>query len=113
MKELEAIKKRAEGHTEGPWVIAADVPTWESEEGSFDVGPDDAPTVAVVEGLANADLIAAAPKLIAALEAVEKLAANFAKADADLYSDDFNKGHCAGNKTAASLIRQAISEALQ
>lgn len=52
-------------------------------------------------------------KLIAALEAVEAMAERFAVADSDLYDDDFNKGHCAGYRTAARLTRQAIEEALR
>lgn len=116
MKELEAIKERVEGHTKGPWEVAADLSTWESEEGGFDVGPDDAPAVAIVEGLADAELIAAAPKLLAALEAVEKLAEEWR------YKGEFGwgawqeghgpdpEGHVLDG--AAGDIRKAITEAL-
>ena len=106
---LAAIKTRAEGHTPGPWELAGGG-EWLAPWG-IDIGSEDSSSCPTVRP-ADAELIAAAPRLLAALEAVEALTERFAAADADLYDDDFNKGHCAGYRTAARLAKQAIDEAL-
>ena len=72
---LDDIKARAEGHTEGPWR------TWQHGDGHRNAGVE---TTWAHEGdepkqitdwcfLADAELIAAAPKMLAALKAVQAL----------------------------------------
>lgn len=75
MSALEGIKARTEGHTEGPWR------TWQHGSDPRDSGVE---TTWAHDGdepkqitdwcfPADAELIAAAPKMLAALEAVETL----------------------------------------
>lgn len=76
MSKLEEMKARVEGHTEGPWEVRSD--THEYRGGRFvQVEPKiGSRTICDVtdQHRANAELIAAAPKLIAALEAVGAVA---------------------------------------
>lgn len=74
MSALEDIKARAEGHTEGPLVVDDEEQTvrvGHAGEIMFDRSAESRSYW--MECRPNAELIAAAPKLLAALEAVEAL----------------------------------------
>ena len=103
---LDQIKNRAEGHTEGPWQLEEGDEAWEvrAPEGSItwdDHGGE------VFRNRADAELIAAAPKLLAALEAVEKLANNWQKVGKRPDMFDAALHH------AAVKLHTAITEALR
>ena len=75
MSALEEIKKRAEGHTEGPWRVWAEAPRKDglSIETSWARPGEETELVAECYKAPDVELIAAAPKLLAALEAVERV----------------------------------------
>lgn len=78
MSALEEIKARAEGHTRSPWEVRADhgepPAVWHDSEVAFSIGRCADCGVEAVYEPADGELIAAAPKLLAALEAVQALA---------------------------------------
>ncbi|WP_461169315.1 hypothetical protein [Arthrobacter sp. Z1-15] len=78
MSALADIKARTEGHARGPWEIRADhgesPAVWHDSETAFSIGRCADCGVEAVYAPADAELIAAAPKLLAALEAVLILA---------------------------------------
>ena len=113
MSTLDDIKKRAEGHTPGPWRFDAD--GWLETEGPSTNGYVIAPGPYSHDEVqcfqfeeADAELIAAAPKLLAALEAVEGVlsALDEIQANCDTGVENVYAGRVSG------LLSAAISEAL-
>lgn len=111
---LDDIKARVEGHTEGPWELAGGG-EWLSPWG-IDIGSEDSSSCPTVRP-SDAELIAAAPKLLAALEAVEALL----EGKYQLYAavcgetcckDILGVDHEAIADNVAANIRQAITDAL-
>lgn len=113
MSQLEEIKARVEGHTPGPWGVHAD--THEYRGGDFmQVEPKvGARTICEVtdQHKANAELIAAAPKLLAALEATLKYLDKLDRLDADMGTEPGEDNISASG--VAILMRRAITEALR
>lgn len=109
MSALEGIKARAAGHAPGPWEVRSDSHPYRG--GRFvHVEPlHGSRTICDLTDAheANAELIAAAPKLLAALEAVGRLAVGwhdayqYSASEANDIRDD-----------AAYEVEQAIAEAL-
>ena len=108
---LEAIKARVEGHTEGSWEIRGDhdeLPAvWHDSEAAFSIGRCADCGVEAVYAPADAELIAAAPKLLAALEAVQALAVELI--EKNQHDASFQAW---GLRVAGRQVRQAIAEAL-
>ena len=121
MSEMDEIKARVEGHTPGPWEVESMDSGHSRYETDFWITAGDAgDTVCGMDGLsratlnervarndgkADAELIAAAPKLLAALEAVEAL---------HYVAEDYNFTLCneCGDSYPCPTIK-AITEALQ
>lgn len=101
---LDDIKARVEGHTEGPWR------TWQHGDGPRDSGVEttwaydgDEPKQITDWCLpADAELIAAAPKLLNALERVEALA----------ILAETTLGYGAGGILMADALRKVVTDAL-
>ena len=92
-------------HTPGPWAIVADVPGHEIGYRAI-VAVEDGELAETIcnpspMGGANAALIAAAPELLAALEAADKWVA--------MYHDQ--PGHDAASRCMSAVIRAAIAKA--
>ena len=92
-------------HTPGPWAIIADVPGHEIGYRAI-VAVEDGKLAETIcnpspMGGANAALIAAAPELLAALEAADKWVA--------MYHDQ--PGHDAASRCMSAVIRAAIAKA--
>lgn len=101
--ELAQIKVQTKGHTPGPWVYHAsigrveDVPEFDLHR--FDIMATDIAKVEVSD--ADGELIAAAPKLLAALEAIQKLV------------DETPRLVCFGGETVCgSIMTDSITEAI-
>ena len=118
---LGAIKTRVGGHTEGPWEIRGDhdeLPAvWHDSEAAFSIGRCADCGVEAVYAPADAELIAAAPKLLAALEAVETLLAEKYKLYAAICGETCVKDivgvdHEAIADNIVANIRATIAEAL-
>lgn len=127
MGALEELKARVEGHTEGPWHIETDseqdyeqgIPF--SEWPCVLVGPEatDPGEWAKTHGetrriqevaelsMADAELIAAAPKMLAALEAVEAKLTRWEAEATGKSSQDYTL------RAVVTMTRSAIEEALQ
>lgn len=109
---LDQIKNRVEGHTEGPWVYHASINRVEDVP-EFDLHRFDIMAIGIAkveESDADGELIAAAPKLLAALEAVE--------AKLDNYPIPSKAADPTGAVISAlegleGIIRSAIEEALR
>ena len=99
---LDQIKARVEGHTEGPWELHLGA-HWFITSGATDVVHmvDDSK-----ESEANAELFLEAPKLLAALEAVEALAKGAPR------MVTFTGAIVSGSVLADEII-EAITEALR
>ncbi|MER2134172.1 MAG: hypothetical protein ABS910_05765 [Arthrobacter sp.] len=106
---LDQIKARVEGHSATPWQVE---PYLHSMYDRVRVtSPDDGPDFNTAEDVlpADAELIAAAPKLLAALEAVEAEAAALDALADEVMGDELPTGL----RLAARGIRKAIEEALR
>lgn len=106
---LGQIKNRVEGHTEGPWR------SWQHGDGPRNSGVE---TTWAYEGdepvqitdwcfPADAELIAAAPKLLAALEAVEARLSAWQEHAIGMSAEDCT------TRALAFMLRSAIEEALR
>lgn len=130
MGALDDLRARAAGHSAGPWAVE---PYLLSTDSRVRVtSPDDGPDYNTAEGVlpSDAELIAAAPKLLAALEAVQARVSETARSyrkTADMlnlqvidHTPDrdvdaaVRYAHYAGSFEAAELaVHRAIEEALQ
>lgn len=109
---LDEIKAQVEGHTEGPWQLSY------LEEGISEIESTGGSHVGLADGkAADAELMAAAPRLLAALEAVEALLAEKYKLWAAVCRETCVKDHHGVDHEAiadniATNIRTAIQDAL-
>ena len=105
---LDQIKARVEGHSATPWQVK---PYLFSDDRRVRVtSPDDGPDYNTAEDVlpANAELFAAAPKLLAALEAVGGIVDELdAIEERNIHPGNVNAGRL------ANAIRKAIEEALR
>ena len=112
MSALDQIKNRVEGHTPGPWVYHASINRVEDVP-EFDLHRFDIMAIGiskVEESDADGELIAAAPKLLAALEAVQALP----EYDTwEHHAIGMGEVFGAGYAHALEVVRDVIEEALR
>lgn len=108
---LDQIKARVEGHSATPWQVKPYL--YGSDERVRVTSPDDGPDFNTAEGAlpADAELIAAAPKLLAALEAVEEQIRDLEEIQAG-HTSIFESANVSAGSVASALTA-AIEEALR
>ena len=107
---LDQIKARVEGHSATPWQVKPYL--YGSDERVRVTSPDDGPDFNTAEDVlpADAELIAAAPKLLAALEAVQALP----EYDTwEHHAIGMGEVFGAGYAHALEVVRDVIEEALR